>query len=97
MSKQLRELQARKTTLLVRQARSLTDRTAAENRDLFGEELSAFDALRVRVDAASAVIDRETALVADKVRIGVSTLFGSTRGAAHQLLLPPPATASPLA
>ena len=45
MSKHLRELQARKTTL-VKEARSLTDRAASENRDLTDEEVSACDALR---------------------------------------------------
>ncbi len=56
MSKHLRELQARKTTL-VKEARGLTDRAALENRDLTDEEVSAFDALRARIDAASAAID----------------------------------------
>ena len=53
MSKQLRELQSRKSTL-VKEARSLTDRVAGENRDMTDEEVTAFDALRTRIDAASA-------------------------------------------
>jgi HK97 family phage major capsid protein len=75
MSKQLRELQVRKTTL-VKEARSLTDRAASENRDLSDEEVSAFDALRVRIDAASAAIDREAALIADEARIGIQSATG---------------------
>ena len=90
MSKQLRELHARQTILLVRQARSLNDRAAAENRDLLGEEVSAFEARRVRVDTASVAIDRETALVADKVRIDASTLSRPAREPADPLLLPRP-------
>ena len=75
MSKQLRELQSRKSTL-VKEARSLTDRAAADNRDLTDEEVVAFDALRTRIDAASAAIDREAALIADEARIGVSSVIG---------------------
>ena len=75
MSKQLRELQARKTTL-VKEARSLTDRVAADSRDMSDEEVVAFDALRTRIDAASAAIDREAALIADEARISVSSAIG---------------------
>lgn len=75
MSKHLRELQARKTTL-VKEARALTDRAASENRDLTDEEVSAFDALRVRIDATSSAIDREAALIADEARIGIQSAIG---------------------
>ncbi len=75
MSKHLRELQSRKTTL-VKEARSLTDRAASENRDLTDEEVSACDALRTRIDAASAAIDREAALIADEARIGIQSALG---------------------
>ena len=75
MSKHLRELQARKTTL-IKEARSLTDRAASENRDLTDEEVTAFDALRTRIDAASAAIDREAALIADEARIGIQSAIG---------------------
>jgi HK97 family phage major capsid protein len=71
MSKQLRELQARKAAL-VKEARSLTDRVAGESRDMTDEEVAAFDALRARIDAASAAVDREAALIADEARIGVA-------------------------
>jgi hypothetical protein len=64
MSKQLRELQARKTTL-IKEARALTD-----------DEVTAFDALRTRIEAASSAIDREAALIADEARIAVSTAIG---------------------
>ena len=63
MSKQLRELQARKATL-VKDARALTDIAAAEERDMTDEELAAFNALKAKIEAASAAIDREAALIA---------------------------------
>ena len=63
MSKQLRELQARKATL-VKDARALTDIAAAEERDMTDEELNAFNALKAKIEAASAAIDREAALIA---------------------------------
>ena len=44
MSKKLRELQARKATL-VKEARALTEQAASDNRDLTDEEVSAFDEL----------------------------------------------------
>ncbi|TMQ76935.1 hypothetical protein [Candidatus Accumulibacter phosphatis] len=67
MSKHLCELQARKTTL-VKEARSLTDPAASKKRDLTDEEVSAFDALRTRIDASSVAIGREAALIADENR-----------------------------
>ena len=75
MSKQLREYQARKTAL-VKEARALTDVVASEDRDMTDEEVTAFDALRVRIDAASAAIDREAALIADEARIGLAAVSG---------------------
>jgi len=75
MSKQLRELQARKTSL-VKEARALTDRVGAEGRDLNDEEITAFDALRSRIDAASNAVDREAALIADEARLAVSNVIG---------------------
>jgi hypothetical protein len=78
MSKQLRELQARKAAL-VKDARTLTDIAAAEARDMTEEELTAFDALKARIEAASAGIDREASLVAEEAhmarvaQVGVST------------------------
>ena len=35
-----------------------------------------FDALRTRIDAASAAIDREAALIADEARIGIQSAIG---------------------
>ena len=75
MSKQLREYQARKTAL-VKEARSLTDLVASEDRDMTDDEVAAFDALRAKIDAASAAIDRETALIADEARIGLAAVSG---------------------
>ena len=58
MSKQLREIQARKASL-VKEARSITDIAAGEDRDLNDEEVTSFDALRARIDAAivEAILD----------------------------------------
>ena len=72
MSKQLRELQSRKAGL-IKEARALTDRAAADNRDMNDEETTAFDALKVRIDAASAAIDRESALIAEEAQMAMST------------------------
>jgi HK97 family phage major capsid protein len=68
MSKQLRELQARKSTL-VKEARALTDRAASDNRDLSDEEVTAFDALKSRIEAASNAIDREASLIAEEAQM----------------------------
>jgi len=70
MSKQMRELQARKSTL-VKEARSLTDRAAADNRDMSDEEVSAFDALKARIESASAAIDREASLIAEEAQMAM--------------------------
>ena len=75
MSKQLREYQARKTAL-VKEARALTDVVALEDRDMTDDEVAAFDTLRAKIDAASAAIDRETALIADEARIGLAAVSG---------------------
>lgn len=68
MSKQLRKLQARKATL-VKDARALTDIAAAEERDMTDEELAAFNALKAKIEAASAAIDREAALIAEEAHM----------------------------
>jgi len=68
MSKQLRELQSRKATL-VKDARSLTDIAAAEQRDMNEEEISAFEALKSKIEATSAAIDREAALISEEAQM----------------------------
>jgi HK97 family phage major capsid protein len=75
MSKPLRELQARKTAL-VKEARALTDRAAAENRDLSDEDVTAFDALKARIDATSAAIDREATLISEEAQLSVYQALG---------------------
>ena len=75
MSKQLREFQARKTAL-VKEARALTDRAAAEARDLSDDEVTAFDALKGRIDATSGAIDREAALIAEEAQLAVHQALG---------------------
>ena len=71
MSKQLREMQARKAGL-IKEARALTDRAAAESRDMNDEETSAFDALKTRIESASAAIDREAALIAEEAQMAMT-------------------------
>ncbi|MBI3222961.1 MAG: phage major capsid protein, partial [Nitrosomonadales bacterium] len=75
MSKQLRALQARKSAL-VKEARALTDLAATESRDMTDAEITAFDALRGKIDAASASIDREAALIAEESRLSASNALG---------------------
>lgn len=68
MSKHLRELQARKASL-VKDARALTDIAAAEQRDMNEEEVSAFEALKSKIEATSSAIDREAALIAEEAQM----------------------------
>jgi HK97 family phage major capsid protein len=78
MSKQLRELQARKAAL-VHEARELTDTASSQDRDLSEDECSAFDALKTRISAASGAIDRETTLIAEEAQSAIA-LTGSGSG-----------------
>jgi HK97 family phage major capsid protein len=70
MSKQLRELQARKSDL-VKEARALTDIAAQENRDLSDEDVAKFNGLKSRIDTTSAAIDRESALISEEAQMGI--------------------------
>lgn len=79
MSKQLRELQARKSDL-VKEARALTDCAVQENRDLSDEDVTKFDALKGRIEATSAAIDREAALISEEARLGMQFPSGSGSG-----------------
>ena len=72
MSKQLRELQARKASL-VKDARTLTDIAAAEDRDMNEDEVSAFEALKEKIEASSAAIDREASLIAEEAHLNHSS------------------------
>lgn len=71
MSKKLRELQTRKAGL-IKEARALTERASTESRDMSEEETTAFDTLKGRIDAASAAIDREAALIAEEAQMAMS-------------------------
>ena len=73
MSKQLRELQARKSAL-VQEARELTDLAASQDRDLSEEECAAFDALKARIASASGAIDRETTLIAEEAQSAIAMI-----------------------
>ena len=72
MSNKLRELQARKANL-VKDARTLTDIAAAEDRDMTTEELSAFESLKSKIESATNAIDREAALIATNAAITTET------------------------
>ncbi len=80
MSKQLRELQARKATL-VKDARALTDIAAAEQRDMNEEEVAVFEALKARIEAATAAIDREAALISEEAHMASTAQLGQGAGA----------------
>jgi len=80
MSKQLRELQARKSDL-VKEARALTDIAAQENRDLSDEDVIKFNGLKSRIEATSAAIDRESALISEEAQMG--THMGIHVGTGH--------------
>jgi len=71
MSKKIRELQARKASV-TQQARALTDKAAAENRDLTAEEVTQFDQYRSQIDSANAAIEREQVLQAEEARSGIA-------------------------
>ena len=73
MSKQLRELQARKSAL-VQEARELTDLAVSQDRDLSEEECAAFDALKARIASASGAIDRETTLIAEEAQSAIAMI-----------------------
>ncbi|MFM0506681.1 phage major capsid protein [Paraburkholderia sp. RL17-373-BIF-A] len=70
MSKQLRELQARKAKQ-VAAMRAITDKAASENRDLTDDEVAAFDAERAGLERTAAAISREEALIEAERSAGV--------------------------
>ena len=76
MSKQLRELQARKTAL-VKEARALTDLAAAEGRDLTDDEAKAFEGYRTRIEALNAALEREHTLIAEEAQLGIESALPS--------------------
>ncbi len=89
MSKKLRELQARKSALVsdkaeaLKQASTLLDAAATENRDLSADEQAAFDKFRTEADAKAREIDRiqaqidvEQELIAAQAQIGVAEAIG---------------------
>lgn len=70
MSKNLRELQARKAKH-VAAMRAITDKATTESRDLTDEEVTAFDAERVSLDRCNAAIVREQDLIEQERSAGV--------------------------
>lgn len=75
MSKKIRELNAKKATL-VQSARALTEKASAEARDLTTEEAAQFDGLKAQIDSVSAAIDRERELVALEAQLGIQSALG---------------------
>lgn len=71
MSAKIRNLQARKADL-IKSARALTDKVAAENRDLSPEEQAEFDGLKAQIDSTNAAIDREQMLASEEAGLGTS-------------------------
>lgn len=69
MSKNLRELQARKSKHITAM-RAITDKAASEGRDLTDDEAAAFDAEKAGLTRANAAIDREEALIEEERTIG---------------------------
>jgi len=70
MSKALRELQAKKTKL-VQAMRAITDKAAADGRDVTDDEKTAFDAHKVDLERANAAIDREQMLIEAEAGISI--------------------------
>ncbi len=68
MNKKLRELQARKAEL-VKSARTLTDKVSAEARDMSAEEITEFDAIKEKIAATNASIDREQVMIANEAAV----------------------------
>ncbi len=76
MSKQLRELQSRKTAL-VKEARAMTDLAAAEGRDLTDDEAKAFEGYKARIEALNAALEREHTLIAEEAQLGIESALPS--------------------
>jgi HK97 family phage major capsid protein len=76
MSKQLRELQARKAKQ-VAAMRAITDKAAAESRDLTDEEVDAFNAEKDALDRTNAAISREEALIEAERSAGIPVAEGA--------------------
>src|SRR4051812_23987388 len=70
MSKQLRELQARKAKHIATM-RAITDKAAAETRDLTDDEDTAFAAEKSALDRCNAAITREQDLIEQERSAGV--------------------------
>ena len=71
MSAKIRQLQARKADQ-VKSARSLTDKAAAENRDLSVEEQTQFEAYTAQIASINAQIEREQLLAAEEAGLNAA-------------------------
>lgn len=71
MNKKMRELLARKSQH-VAAMRAITDKAAAESRDLSAEEAAQFDGLKAQLESTNAAIDREQVLIDAERSAGVT-------------------------
>lgn len=78
MNKKMRELLARKSQH-VAAMRAVTDKAAAEGRDLSAEEATQFDGLKAQLESTNAAIDREQLLI-DAERSAGSVDIGDGAG-----------------
>lgn len=76
-SKTMRALQSAKSKY-VSDARAITDKAAAENRDLTDDEQTAFNALSGQIKTANAGIEREQMLIAEESALGSVTMADGT-------------------
>lgn len=75
MSKKLRELKARKATL-VQQAAAITNAASAAGRDLSDDESAQFDGLKAQIEGANRQIEAEEFLIEQQAQIGVEVPDG---------------------
>ncbi|HMW82083.1 MAG TPA: phage major capsid protein, partial [Accumulibacter sp.] len=78
MSKQIRELKARKAAL-IDQASAINAAAAAANRDLDDTELSHFDALKAQIEGLNRQIEAAQFLIEQQAALGVEVPDGVIR------------------
>lgn len=77
MSKRIRELRAAKADA-TKAARAITDRAAADKRDLTAEEQTSFDAEIAKIESLDKSIEREEALARAEAALGSSAVVATT-------------------
>lgn len=76
MSKKLRELQARKSTVY-EAMKAINVKAESEGRDLSAEEVTAFDNYKAQLEATNASLDREHTLIAAEAQLGIQAVLGA--------------------